>query len=97
MKKGFYKSNGTRIALNPLSASLQCLDALSEEKTMSRGTGDKVKGRMEKAAGDLLDDDRLRNRGIVDETVGKMKDGMERGLNTVKDAVTGRRPIKPPR
>ena len=30
---------------------------------MTSGTGDKVKGRMEKAAGELLDDDRLRTRG----------------------------------
>jgi uncharacterized protein YjbJ (UPF0337 family) len=59
---------------------------------MSSGTGDKAKGRMEKAAGDLLDDDRLRNRGAVDETAGKIKDGVERGVDAVKDAATGRRP-----
>lgn len=57
---------------------------------MTSGTGDKVKGRMEKAAGDLLDDDKLRNRGTVDEAAGKVKDGMERGVNAVKDA------MKPP-
>jgi len=45
---------------------------------------------MEKAAGDLLDDDRLRNRGAVDESAGKVKDGVERGVDAVKDAVTGR-------
>jgi uncharacterized protein YjbJ (UPF0337 family) len=45
---------------------------------------------MEKAAGELLDDDRLRNRGTVDETAGKIKDGVERGVDAVKDAVTGR-------
>jgi uncharacterized protein YjbJ (UPF0337 family) len=63
---------------------------------MTAGTGDKVKGRMEKAAGDLLDNDRLRDRGTVDETAGKIKDGVERGVNAVKDAVTspprGKRP-----
>jgi len=57
---------------------------------MTSGTGDKVKGRMEKAAGELLDDDRLRNRGAVDETAGKVKDGVERSVDAVKDAVTGR-------
>jgi uncharacterized protein YjbJ (UPF0337 family) len=62
---------------------------------MSSGTGDKVKGRMEKAAGDLLDDDRLRNRGEVDETAGKIKDGVERSVDKVKDAVTGRKPDRP--
>jgi uncharacterized protein YjbJ (UPF0337 family) len=61
---------------------------------MSSGTGDKAKGRIEKAAGDLLDDDRLRNRGAVDETAGKVKDGVEKGVNAVKDAVTGRPPAK---
>ena len=65
---------------------------------MTAGTGDKVKGRMEKAAGDLLDNDRLRDRGTVDETAGKIKDGVERGVNAVKDAVTGRpRDKRPPR
>ena len=64
---------------------------------MSSGTGDKAKGRIEKAAGDLLDDDRLRNRGTVDEAAGKVKDGVERGVDAVKDAVTGRPPDKRPR
>jgi len=65
---------------------------------MSSGTGDKVKGRMEKAAGELLDDDKLRDRGRVDETAGKIKDGVERGVDSVKDAMTGRpRDKRPPR
>lgn len=57
---------------------------------MSSGTGDKAKGRIEKAAGELLDDDRLRNRGAVDETAGKVKDGVEKGVDAVKNAITGR-------
>ncbi len=53
---------------------------------------------MEKAAGDLLDDDHLRNRGTVDETAGKIKGGVERGVDAVKDAATGRpRDKRPPR
>jgi uncharacterized protein YjbJ (UPF0337 family) len=65
---------------------------------MTSGTGDKVKGRMEKAAGELLDDDKLRDRGRVDETAGKIKDGVERGVDSVKDAMTGRpRDKRPPR
>ena len=64
---------------------------------MTAGTSDKMKGRIEKAAGELLDDDRLRNRGTVDETAGKLKDGVERGVDAVKDAVTGRRDKRPPR
>jgi uncharacterized protein YjbJ (UPF0337 family) len=59
---------------------------------MSSGTADKAKGRVEKAAGELLDDDRLRNRGTVDKAAGTVKDGVERGVDAVKDAVTGRRP-----
>ena len=64
---------------------------------MSNGTADKAKGRIEKAAGDLLDDDRLRDRGAVDETAGKIKDGVERGVDAVKDAVTRRPADKRPR
>ena len=65
---------------------------------MTSGTGDKVKGRIEKAAGDLLDNDRLRDRGTVDEAAGKIKDGVERGVNAVKDAVTSPpRAKRPPR
>jgi uncharacterized protein YjbJ (UPF0337 family) len=58
---------------------------------MTSGTADKAKGRIEKAAGELLDDDKLRDRGRVDEAAGKVKDGVERGVNAVKDAVTGRK------
>jgi uncharacterized protein YjbJ (UPF0337 family) len=57
---------------------------------MTSGTADKAKGRVEKAAGELLDDDKLRDRGRVDEAAGKVKDGVERGVDKVKDAVTGR-------
>ena len=64
---------------------------------MTSGSADKVKGRVEKAAGDLLDDDRLRNRGAVDETAGKIKDGVEKGVDAVKDAVTGKRRNDRPR
>jgi uncharacterized protein YjbJ (UPF0337 family) len=58
---------------------------------MTSGKQDKVKGRIEKAAGDLVDDDRLRNRGAVDEAAGKIKGGMEKSVDAVKDAVAGRR------
>jgi uncharacterized protein YjbJ (UPF0337 family) len=64
---------------------------------MTSGSGDKAKGRIEKAAGELLDDDRLRDRGTVDETAGKVKDGVERGVDAVKDAVTGRPKTDRPR
>lgn len=54
---------------------------------MSAGTGDKIKGRVEKAAGELTNDQDLKDRGRVNETSGKIKDGVERGVNRVKDAL----------
>ena len=54
---------------------------------MSAGTGDKIKGRIEKAAGDLTNDQALKDRGTINETSGKVKDGVERGVNRVKDAL----------
>jgi uncharacterized protein YjbJ (UPF0337 family) len=54
---------------------------------MSAGTGDKIKGRMQKAAGELTDDQDLKDRGSINETSGKVKDGVERGVNRVKDAL----------
>jgi uncharacterized protein YjbJ (UPF0337 family) len=54
---------------------------------MSAGTGDKIKGRMEKAAGELTNDQDLKDRGRVNETSGKIKDGIERGVDNVKDAL----------
>ena len=64
---------------------------------MSAGTGDKIKGRIEKAAGELTNDQDLKDRGRVNETSGKIKDGVEKGVNKVKDALNvdknrGRRP-----
>jgi len=54
---------------------------------MSSGTADKVKGRVEKAAGDLADDPKLRRRGKIDEAAGKAKDAIERGIDHAKDKV----------
>jgi uncharacterized protein YjbJ (UPF0337 family) len=54
---------------------------------MSAGTGDKIKGRMQKAAGELTNDQDLKDRGTINEASGKIKDGVERGVNRVKDAL----------
>ena len=54
---------------------------------MSAGTGDKIKGRMQKAAGEITDDQDLKDRGAINETSGKVKDGVERGVDRVKDAL----------
>lgn len=54
---------------------------------MSSGTGDKVKGRIEKAAGELTNDQDLKDRGTINETSGKVKDGLEKGVDKVKDVL----------
>ena len=54
---------------------------------MSAGTGDKAKGRVQKAVGDLTNDQDLKDRGTINETSGKVKDGVERGVNKVRDAL----------
>jgi uncharacterized protein YjbJ (UPF0337 family) len=59
---------------------------------MTSGTGDKVKGRIEKAAGDLTGDKDLHDRGTVDETAGRIKDSVERGVDKARDVLTGRPP-----
>ena len=56
---------------------------------MSSGTGDKAKGRVQKAVGDLTNDQDLKDRGTINETSGKVKDGVEKGVNKVKDALNG--------
>ena len=62
---------------------------------MSAGTGDKIKGRMQKAAGELTNDQDLKDRGTINETSGKVKDGVERTVNRVKDALTNEPKRKP--
>jgi uncharacterized protein YjbJ (UPF0337 family) len=59
---------------------------------MTSGTGDKVTGRIEKAVGDLTGDKDMHDRGTVDETAGKVKDSVERGVDKARDALTGRPP-----
>jgi uncharacterized protein YjbJ (UPF0337 family) len=54
---------------------------------MSDGTLDDAKGRVKKAAGDLTDDQDLKNEGKVDQLVGKVKDGVEDVADAIKGAV----------
>ena len=51
------------------------------------GTFDDAKGRAKEAAGDLTDDDSLKNEGKVDKLAGKVKDGVEDVAAAIKDAV----------
>ena len=50
------------------------------------GKTDEMKGRLEKAAGDLLDDNDLKRKGKTDEAAGKLKQGAERVIDRLKKA-----------
>jgi uncharacterized protein YjbJ (UPF0337 family) len=52
---------------------------------MSDGTKDDVKGRVKEAAGDLTDDQDLKNEGKVDRATGKVKDAVGDIADKVKD------------
>ena len=58
------------------------------------GTLDKAKGRIKQAAGDLADDPTLKREGKIDELDGKVKDGVENAVDTVKEAVTGKKRVR---
>jgi uncharacterized protein YjbJ (UPF0337 family) len=48
---------------------------------------DDAKGRVKEAAGDLADDDGLKNEGKVDQATGKVKDAVGDVADKVKDVV----------
>jgi uncharacterized protein YjbJ (UPF0337 family) len=52
---------------------------------MSDGTKDDLKGRTKEAAGDLTNDDSLKNEGKVDKATGKVKDTVGDVSDKVKD------------
>jgi uncharacterized protein YjbJ (UPF0337 family) len=54
---------------------------------MGDGTKDDLKGRAKEAAGDLTDDQGLKNEGKVDRATGKAKDAVGDAGDKVKDAV----------
>jgi uncharacterized protein YjbJ (UPF0337 family) len=54
---------------------------------MSDGTVDRTKGKVKEAAGDLSDDQSLKNEGKVDKASGKVKDAVGGTAEKVKDAV----------
>jgi uncharacterized protein YjbJ (UPF0337 family) len=53
---------------------------------------DEAKGRVKEAAGDLTDDQELKNEGKVDKTVSDMKDKIDDVGDKIKDAVGKDRP-----
>ena len=54
---------------------------------MGDGTKDDVKGRVKEAAGDITDDQGLKNEGKVDRATGSAKDAVGDAGDKVKDAV----------
>lgn len=54
---------------------------------MGDGTKDDVKGRVKEAAGDLTDDQGLKNEGKVDRATGSVKDAIGDASDKAKDAV----------
>lgn len=51
------------------------------------GRVDKVKGKVKQAAGDLTDNDRLRDEGVADEASGNLQEGFGRGKRKVGEAI----------
>ena len=49
---------------------------------------DEAKGRVKEAAGDLTDDDSLKNEGKVDQATGTVKEKVGDASDKVKDTVT---------
>jgi uncharacterized protein YjbJ (UPF0337 family) len=58
-----------------------------KEQFMDDGTLDDAKGRVKQAAGDITDDDSLKNEGKVDRASGAVKDKVGGVADAVKDVV----------
>jgi uncharacterized protein YjbJ (UPF0337 family) len=52
-----------------------------------KGKTDQVRGKIKQAAGDLTDDDRLRDEGVADEASGDLQEGFGRGRRKVGEAI----------
>jgi uncharacterized protein YjbJ (UPF0337 family) len=51
------------------------------------GTTDKIKGRVEEAAGVLTNDKKLKNRGKVDQAAGNVKDAIGKTIDKAVSAI----------
>lgn len=51
------------------------------------GKAQTVKGKIKQAAGDLADDQKLHDEGVVDEAAGKTQDAFGRGRRKVGEAI----------
>jgi uncharacterized protein YjbJ (UPF0337 family) len=54
---------------------------------MSKGTADKIEGRLKEAGGALLDDDKLKSEGQADQLVGDIKDAIDEAGTTASELV----------
>jgi uncharacterized protein YjbJ (UPF0337 family) len=54
---------------------------------MASGKSDELKGRVKEAAGALTGDAKLKRQGKTDQTVGKIKQKVEKVIDKVKDAI----------
>jgi uncharacterized protein YjbJ (UPF0337 family) len=54
---------------------------------MADGTGDKVKGDLKQAGGDLTGDKDLKNEGRADKASGNVKDAVNSVTDKVKDTI----------
>ena len=52
-----------------------------------KGKTDQLKGKIKQAAGDLTDDDQLRDEGVADEVAGDVQEGFGRGRRKVGEAI----------
>lgn len=57
---------------------------------MSDGTVDNAKGKVKEAAGDLTDDQSLKNEGKVDKATGSVKKAVDAAADKAKDVVNPR-------
>jgi uncharacterized protein YjbJ (UPF0337 family) len=51
------------------------------------GKTDQAKGKIKEVAGDVADDDRLREEGAADKTAGEVAEGFGKGRRKVGDAL----------
>jgi uncharacterized protein YjbJ (UPF0337 family) len=52
-----------------------------------QGKTDQVKGKVKQAAGDITDDENLKNEGVADEAAGEVQEGFGKGRRKVGEAV----------
>ena len=56
------------------------------------GKGEEIKGRVKESAGVLTGNEKLKGEGRTDQASGKVKQAVTKTVDTVKDAVKGKKP-----